>query len=175
MDLFICGCCQKPTPTINRNTHHKTPRHLGGKDIQSNLIELCPSCHDGLHAISHRMLSRQASNNQILDAIALMYPDNIKARAICLELALQVRNATITSKEKGFDKDRLLAIGTTIRMYYKPLIMDRIRELNISQESYLRGLVLTDIAKRFNLNISLSEEKQILDNIKKQKTIIASP
>ena len=45
------------------NSHHIVPRELGGTNHVSNLIDLCPNCHDGrvyipeaqngLHSIRH--------------------------------------------------------------------------------------------------------------------------
>lgn len=172
MALFVCGCCGERFPTIHKNVHHKIPRSLGGKDIQSNLIELCPGCHDALHAIAYRMMSKKVSRMQVLDSIALIYPQNKKAQELCLELALNVRNAMIDSQEKGLGPDHIVNLTTTLRMYYKPLIANRIRELNTSQENYIRGLILSDLAKRFNLQISLVEEKMLMDNIKKQKSVL---
>jgi hypothetical protein len=143
---------------------------LGGKDTLDNLIEICPNCHDALHAIAHKLKDKKTSRAQIMDSLALIYPDNKKAQDVCLELALNVRNAMIDAAERGLGPHHLISISTVIRNYYKPMITHRVRELNISQEAYIRGLILSDIAKRFNLNISLSEEKLIMANIKKQKS-----
>ena len=170
MELFICGCCSKQLPTLHKHVHHKIPRALDGKDIPDNLIELCPGCHDTLHSIAYRMLSKKTTQTQIMDSLALIYVGNKKAQDTCLQLALNVRNSVIISQEKGLGPNHLINIGTTIRKYYKPLIMNRYRELNISQESYLRMLILTDLAKRFKLNVSLTEENDLLRKIKKEKT-----
>lgn len=45
------------------NFHHIVPRELGGSNKESNMLELCPNCHDGrvfipeaksgLHSIRH--------------------------------------------------------------------------------------------------------------------------
>jgi DNA-directed RNA polymerase subunit F len=143
---------------------------MGGKDTADNLIDICPTCHDALHAIAHKLMDKKTSRTQILDSIALIYPKNKKAQDTCLELALHVRNAMIDGKEKGLGPNHLVSISTVIRMYYKPLIMHRVRELDTTQEDYIRGLILSDLAKRFNLNLNLSEEKRIMSNIKEQKT-----
>jgi len=169
MEIFICGCCSKKLPTLHRHIHHKIPRSLGGKDTQDNLIEICPDCHDALHAIAYRLMDNKTSRTQIIDSIVLIYPSNKKAQDTCLELALNVRNAMILGKEKGLGPNHIVNIGTAIRMYYKPLIAHRVRELNTSQEDYIRGLILADIGKRFNLNISMTEEKRIMSNIKTQR------
>lgn len=167
--FFVCGCCLKRFPTLHKHAHHKTPKALGGKDTQDNLIEICPGCHDSIHAIAHRMLSKNVSMTQIIDSLALIYIDNKKAQETCLLLATNVRNAEIQVKEKGLGPNHIIAIGTTIRMYYKPFIMSRYRELNISQESYIRMLILQDLSKRFNINANLTEENRLISYIKKEK------
>jgi len=170
MEVFSCGCCSKTLPTLHKHVHHKLPRALGGKDIPDNLIELCPACHDTLHSIAYKMLSKKSSSTQMIDSLSLIYIGNKKAQETCLQLAMAVRNAHIHAKEKGLGPNHLVNIGTTIRKYFKPLIMTRYRELNISQESYLRMLILSDLAKRFNLNVSLTQENQLLSQIKKEKS-----
>jgi hypothetical protein len=117
------------------------------------------------------MLGKKTSMTQILDAIALIYPDNRKAQEVCLELSLLVRNASIENQEKDLGPNHLVNIGTVIRKYFKPLIAQRVAELSASQEGYIRGLILMDLAKRFNLNLSLVEENSIIKRIQKGKTI----
>jgi len=170
METFVCGCCSKQYPTLHKHVHHKVPRALGGKDIAANLIELCPGCHDSLHSIAHRMLSKKVSQTQIIDSLMLIYIDNKKAQDICLQLALNVRNAQIQSDEKGLGPNHLITIGTTIRKFYKPLIINRYKELKLTQESYIRMLILQDVAKRFNLTANLLEENRLITYIKKEKS-----
>jgi Tfp pilus assembly major pilin PilA len=169
MEIFICGCCSKQYPSIHKNTHHKQPRSLGGKDNLDNLIELCPHCHDGLHAIAHKLLSKYSNQVQITDALSLMFPDNKKAQNICLDLALKVRNATIHDRENGSDPNQLVMISTNIRKQYKSMIAQRASEMNTSQEDYFRNLIIMDISKRFNLNITPVDENRIISHIKKNK------
>lgn len=170
-ELFICGCCSNKYPGIHKHVHHKTPKALGGKDTLDNLIELCPSCHDSLHAIAHRLLDKRTTQAQIMDSLALIFLNNKKAQDTCLQLALSVRNAKIQAQEKGLGSNHIIQIMTSLRNYYKPLIMHRYRELNITQESYLRMLILNDLSKRFNLNVTLTEENALLKHLKKEKSI----
>lgn len=169
MEIFVCGCCSKKFPTLHRHVHHKMPKALGGKDTSDNLIEICPSCHDTLHSIAQKMMNKGVSPTQITDSLALIYIDNKKAQETCLELAINVRNAHIQVKEKGLGPNHIIALSTTLRKYYKPLVMNRARELNISQESYIRMLILQDISKRFNINANLTEENRLISYIKKEK------
>jgi len=170
-ELFICGCCSSRFPTIHKHVHHKIPKALGGKDTLDNLIELCPSCHGSLHAIAYRLLGKKTSQTQIIDSLSLIFPKNKPAQDICLQLALNVRNAKIQSQEKGLGANHIIQIGTTLRNYYKPMVMSRYRELNLTQESYIRMLILSDLAKRFNLNVTLTEENNLIKNIKKDNSV----
>ena len=169
MDIFVCNCCDTKYPTLHKHTHHKVPKALGGKDTPDNLIEICPKCHDTLHAIAHRLLNKGVSLAQITDSLALIYVSNKKAQATCLELAINVRNAQIQTKENGLSPNHLISIGTILRKYYKPLIMHRSQELRLSQDSYIRMLILQDLAKRFNINANLTEENKLISYIKKEK------
>lgn len=170
MEIFSCGCCEKTYPTLHRHIHHRMPRALGGKDTPDNLISICPGCHDTLHSIAYRMLSKNVSMIQIVDSLALIFVGNKKAQNTCLELAVNVRNAQIEVKEKGLGPNHLISIGTILRKYFKPLIINRYRELHLTQESYIRMLILQDLCKRFNLNTSLTEENQLISCIKKEKS-----
>ena len=45
-----CGVCQqKITAKTGYNTHHLTPKHLGGKWSANNLVLLHPVCHIQVH------------------------------------------------------------------------------------------------------------------------------
>jgi len=171
MEIFSCGCCGNTYPTLHKNTHHKNPRALGGRDDVSNLIDLCPSCHDAIHAIAYKMLNRKTSRVQIVDAVALIYPENPRAREICIDLAVLVRNAAIEGQEKELSPNHLVNISTVIRKFFKPLIAQRVSEMKTSQEGYIRGLILIDLAKRFNLSLNLTEESNIVKRVQKGKLI----
>jgi len=171
--LFSCGCCENSFPELHKHTHHKKPKALGGKDTADNLIELCPGCHDALHNIAWKLTNKNHSHSQVIDTIHLIYKDNNVAKQRCLDLAVLVRDATIAKKEKVFgsgDPNDLINIGTSIRKHFKPMIQNRYRELKISQEAYIRGLIITDIAKRFNLPLNLVEENRLIKQIKKGRS-----
>jgi len=170
MQTFFCGCCGKQFPTLHKHSHHKTPRALGGKDTPDNLIEICPSCHDTLHSVAYRMLSKKTSHSQLIDSLALIFVDNKKAQDTCFQLAINVRNAQILSQEKGLGPNHIINIGTSLRKFFKPLITNRARELKLSQESYLRMLIFNDITKRFGITVSLTEENHLMSQIKKEKS-----
>lgn len=167
--MFNCGCCQNPYPVLYKHTHHKTPKALGGKDTHDNLIDLCPGCHDALHNIAYKLTIHQHGQAKVIDSLTLIYKDNARAKQICLDLATQVRNAMVVHKEKGKGPNDLLNIGTIIRKQHKTLVEMRCKELKLSQEAYIRGLILTDIGKRFHdMPIIASEETRIIKMLKKR-------
>ena len=47
----VCGNPIKhaPAPAVVQK-HHIQPKSWGGPDAKSNLIDLCGTCHDGIHA-----------------------------------------------------------------------------------------------------------------------------
>ena len=51
----FCGCCGRRRGRLE--AHHILPRRLGGPDLQSNLIPLCPTCHKRVES-STRLLER---------------------------------------------------------------------------------------------------------------------
>lgn len=146
--IFTCECCLQPTPDIYRNVHHEWPEALGGSNDPSNLRQLCAGCHDGLHAIANILLQRKLSRS-VTDQLLLIYPDNPKARENCLKLAEKVRDATIITRERGLPDNHPTEVSTTIRKKVKDVLRLRVGELRVSQEEYLRGLILQDLNKRF--------------------------
>jgi len=169
--VFYCGCCENPFPTLYKHSHHKTPRALGGRDTPDNLIDLCPGCHDALHNVAHKLMVHRHGQARVIDSLSMIFKDNVAAKQRCLDLAVQVRNAMIAQKERGErEPNELVNIATTIRRQHKTLIESRARELKISQESYVRGCVLADLAKRFEaLAINVAEETVIIKQLRKRK------
>lgn len=166
---FTCGCCSEIYPVLHKHTHHKNPKALGGKDTPDNLIDLCPGCHDALHNIAYKLVTNQHGQAKVIDSLTLIYKDNAKAKQVCLDLATQVRNAMVVHKEKGKKPNELINIGTVLRKQHKTLVEMRCRELNVSQESYIRGLILTDVGKRFHgMPISATEEARLIKLLKKR-------
>ena len=86
-----------------------------------------------------------------------------------MDLATQVRNAMVIHKEKGKQPNDLVNIGTVLRKQHKTLVEMRCKELRVSQEAYLRGLILTDVGKRFHgIPISATEEARLIKLLKKR-------
>lgn len=87
-----------------------------------------------------------------VDMLNSIYPDNKEAQKNCMELAIIVRDSMIQHKEKGLDPNHLVSISTTLYKKHKDFITTRIKELKLTQEEYIRSLILQDLGKRFGLN-----------------------
>lgn len=169
--VFNCGCCTNLFPNIHKHTHHKVPKAAGGPDTKSNLIDLCPSCHDMLHNLAWKLSSKAHSQAQALDSLNILYPDNSEARKICLDLAIKVRDATIISRERGLQPDHLVNVVTVLRKQHKDLMALRCKEYKVSQEEYIRALILRDLKNKFTQhNIDPANEAQIIKSIRRQKS-----
>ena len=169
---FPCGCCGVIYPQIHKHTHHKTPKALGGKDTIDNLIDLCPGCHDALHNVAYKLMTRTHGQAKVIESLSMIYKVNVQAKQTCLDLAVQVRNAMIAQKDRGgHEPNELVNVATTIRRQHKTLIEARAKELKLSQEAYVRGCVLADLARRFpTAQINLGEESVVIKQLKKRKS-----
>ncbi len=49
-DSYLCQRCQGKSKDRRLEVHHLVFRSQGGSDDESNLLTLCKTCHDGLHA-----------------------------------------------------------------------------------------------------------------------------
>ena len=45
--LYICNTCGKETERVS--IHHILPRSLGGRDLDTNIIKICGTCHAKIH------------------------------------------------------------------------------------------------------------------------------
>lgn len=154
---FQCGCCGEVFPTIHRHFHHKIPQAAGGPDTPENIAQLCPGCHDGLHAIATKMLSRTFSHAKVLDTLKILYKENQKAIDTCLALATRVRDAMVIAREEGMKPSQEVAVGTSLPKAVKDLMVVRVRESGFTQDGYLRHLVLSDLLHKFGSNPILVE------------------
>jgi hypothetical protein len=166
--VFRCGCCDEIFPDIHLHTHHKVPQALGGTDEPSNLIDLCPGCHDTLHNVAYKLMNRNYSVVSVLDSVKLVYKENARAIKICTELAIKVRDSMVLSREKGKSPDQLVQLSLTLRKRHKDLLALRAQELHLSQEDYIRVIVLKDLVSRYKMQqISVAGEAALIKAIKK--------
>lgn len=148
--MFTCGCCRETMPEMFKHVHHKIPRSVGGPDTTDNLIELCPGCHDALHAVANKMLSKK-SMSMVADQIQMLFPNNIKAQSNCMELASIVRDSTIRHRETNNNTqvNKHVVLNVTLKKKHKDLIALKCKELGVSQDSYVRCLILQHLKLLF--------------------------
>lgn len=52
IDNYICRGCGKPfTPDIPSACHHMNYYHFTSENIWTDLVSLCPSCHETVHRV----------------------------------------------------------------------------------------------------------------------------
>ena len=78
---------------------------------------------------------------------------------MCLKLATNARDATIKSREDGVHPDQLVSISTNVRKCIKDVVAVRCKESGISQESYVRRLILHDLGTKYKVPHYSIEEK----------------
>ena len=155
-------------PDMHKHTHHKIPRSLGGTNVARNLIDLCPGCHDALHNAAYKLLSSKVPASQVDDSLTILYGKNVEAKKKCLELALIVRDATVKGQESGLGADHVLNITSSLRKTHKDLLVVRCKELKISQEHYIRTLILADLKNRFHITVDPVVENKTIKLLKKR-------
>jgi len=155
--VFNCWICAKLLPAMYKHTHHKIPQATGGADTPGNLVELCPGCHDALHNVAYRLLSAKHSLASIRSDVSMIY-QNAEASARCFELACLVRDAEVAAREGLVEGRSVHAAATTLSTKAKNALRMRTKELGISQEAYLRSLVLSDLIKAYGASIASDDQ-----------------
>ena len=167
--ICSCGVCSKLTNELNKHTHHRVPRALGGSNDPSNLIDICSECHGILHNVALKMLNRKANGTVIVDSVKMIYKENVKAIKVCLELAVQVRNEMILAKESTQDPNTIVEISTTLRRKHKDIVRFHCRDHGVSMEDYLRGLICKDLLRKHGVNPV--DERQIVKSLSKKHSV----
>lgn len=169
MKSYRCGCCGEIGSKLSMHTHHKKPQALGGTDHPSNLVDLCPNCHDALHNAAYKLANPKFSDSKVKDQIAIIYKDNLRAAQTCWNLALLVRDAMLSSVDEGVDTNALINVSTVLRMEHKMDIARIAKEHGISQEAFVRTVLLREIARITNKKVDVSLEHKIIRTIKRKK------
>lgn len=164
--MFKCTCCTEIFPKLHLHVHHRIPKSIGGKDTQDNLCSLCPQCHNALHGIAYKMLNPKYLYSKILDSLDILYKENKQAKKTCLELATYVRDATIKSRESDIDEGQPVQIGTIIRKKHKMMLQVLCKKLRISQEEYVRQVILRDLGAQYNQKIDAAQESTVINRLK---------
>lgn len=165
MSVFRCGVCAKTFPVMQRHTHHKTPRAVGGADTPDNLIDLCNGCHGAVHSVAYKLAGKEPIQ-KTLDSVFLLYPDRMVARA-CWELAQKVHQEVLALRERGADPDTLVEVSTVVRSRHKAIIKRHCRDLGMSLDEYLRSLLIRDLLGKHG--VSKDTEDSVVRSLRKRK------
>ncbi len=170
MSTFRCGCCGEIGSNLSKHVHHKKPRALGGTDHSTNLIDLCPNCHDALHNAAYKLANPKHSASKTKDQIAIIYKDNLRAAQTCWELALLVRDEMLKSSDDGHDPNSLVSVSTTLRAEHKIDLARVAKEQGVSQEALVRTVLLQSISKLANKRIDIASEHRVIRLIKRGRS-----
>lgn len=148
MNLFNCDCCGELFPDMYKNVHHKIPDAAEGPDSLDNLANLCPGCHDALHNLAYKLMSKSASNAQAYDQLNVIFKENTKAIAICKDLAHKVRDAMVKKKEQGIqDPTYPVQVNVTLQHQHRELLAVLCKDMRISQDTFIRGIILKELER----------------------------
>lgn len=165
--IFKCSICEEDFPSIHRHVHHKIPKSLGGTDDKSNLSELCPQCHDLLHNVAYKMVSKKVSYVNLEDMVKVVYNGNLNAVLKCLEYASLVRDEIIKSKETEKNVNDFTEISLKIKVKHKNLLHKWSKNTNISLERLIRSIILKAISDKYSVTIDLHSEEESIKNYKR--------
>lgn len=169
MGTFRCGCCGNIGSNLSKHTHHKKPQALGGTDHPSNLVDLCPNCHDALHNAAYKLANPKHSATKVKDQISIIYRDNLRAAQTCWELALLVRDEMLKSSDMGQDPNSLTSVSTIIRAEHKMDLARVAKERGVSQEAFVRTVLLKALAESTKKSIDIALEHRVIRLIKRGK------
>lgn len=158
LTIFRCYVCEEKFPSIHQHVHHKVPRSLGGKDTPDNLVELCPQCHDLLHNIAYKLVSKKYSVSFLEDNIRFVYKTNDNAVKRCLELACLVRDELIQARESEKNPNEFVDIYVRMRFKHKKKIHEWAKSSNVSLEDMVRNILLKAVSDKFNMTIDHKAE-----------------
>jgi hypothetical protein len=103
------------------------------------------------------MVSRKFSQAKIMDTLQILYKTNAKAQKMCLELATRVRDAVIKSREEGLGPNQMVTISAALPKAVKDLATVRARDMLLTQEAYIKSLILGDLVRKYGSHPILSE------------------
>lgn len=147
---MACDICGTFLTTLNKHTHHITPRSMGGKDDKDNLIDICSGCHDLLHRVAYTMMSRKASPSKVRDTVTMILGNDDRAFNKLVKYASQVRDAAIFEKtNKEQDDSRMLSISSSLTAKHKKLMVLFCKDNKLSQENFVRHAVIEILKKAY--------------------------
>jgi hypothetical protein len=156
--IFQCYVCEEKFPSIHKHTHHKIPRSLGGKDTPDNLVELCPQCHDLLHNVAYKLISKKYNASFLEDMVKMVYKTNTGAVKRSFELAFLVRDELIQAKESEKNPNEFVDVYVRMRYKHKKKLHEWAKASNISLEDMVRNILLRAVSDKFNMTIDHKSE-----------------
>lgn len=162
--VFKCGICSDDFPNIHMHIHHKTPKSLGGTDDASNLIRICPMCHDLLHNTAYKLISKKVSETMLEDMVSLVYDHDLNKVRKCFELARIVRDEIIKSKEETKNQNDYTELTIKIKIRHKSLIHEWAKSCNLSLERLVRSILLKAVSDKYSITIDLHKEEELIKN-----------
>jgi len=163
---FKCYSCHEEFPSIHKHVHHKVPQSLGGKDTLDNLVSLCPQCHDLLHNIAYKLVSKKHSISFLEDMVRMVLRDNNSVKR-CMELAFLVRDEIIQQKESEKDPNDFADLYIRMRYKHKKKLHEWAKSTKISLEDLTRNILLRALSDKFNMTIDHSQEAKAVRHNKK--------
>jgi hypothetical protein len=157
VNTFNCTICRETFPAdVHMHEHHIVPRSVGGTDHPSNIAFLCPGCHDALHRVAYKLVSKDVRVSEIDDFLMVIYKD-VAAAKMCLEFAKKVAAEIIAIRERGGDPDDLVPISTMLRRRDKDRVAALCREQGMSMETCLRFLIIKHLLGKYGVKPAAEE------------------
>lgn len=131
-----------PLDTQLLHEHHAVPRASGGGDQRSNLVWLCPNCHDLLHKVVHKITSSKHGIAQ--DLIGQYLPTQPAARErleSLVEIAAKSQKDHVPSIEEDGDDTVVMQLHIPMRIH------GRLKTLAVDQKIGLYRYTLAVLEK----------------------------
>ena len=123
MHSFICSICSEEFPVALHHEHHKVPKSLGGSDAPTNLVDLCQTDHQLLHAVAF-MIINPKRKHEIEPTLLSVYPGplGLPVRKKVLEFAGYVAKEMALKKEIKKDEDAETRVTVELPQLYVQLM-----------------------------------------------------
>jgi hypothetical protein len=122
------------------------------------LVELCPQCHDLLHSIAYKLVSKKYSVSFLEDMTKMVYKENSSAIRRSMELAFLVRDELIQAKETEKNPNDFVDVYVRMRHKHKKKIHEWAKASGISLEDMVRNILLRAVSDKFNMTIDHKAE-----------------
>jgi hypothetical protein len=122
------------------NSHHKVPKSMGGTDAPDNKVNLCPGCHQEMHAVA-RMMRNPKRVGEVKTALNMAFPGP-QAQARCVELAqLECRSKILNRAAVEADTEREIGVALKLKKPYRDALQLIARDRKLSMANYARKIM----------------------------------